>query len=102
MISYIVHRFAYRAQVTIGRSIIDKLMGCKWVFVSYGFVLHPVKLIVLDISGNALMFQPLIILFAAITSVCCDVIRFLFKALYVFFNMIDHRIGIGGLLMDAI
>ena len=54
------------------------------------------------VSGNLAVFQPFKVLFAAITRICCNISRCLFKAFNVLFNMGDQRTCIIGILMDAV
>ena len=67
--------------------IIAEFIGSIRFFVSYCFVLHPVKLIVLYIGGDALIFQPLIVLFRTITGICCNGIGLLLKVVYMLADM---------------
>lgn len=50
------------------------------IFTAYNSILHPVELIVLYISRNFFVFQPLVVLFAAITGISGNISGFLLEA----------------------
>ena len=101
--SYLFHAFACRAPIPIGDWVIDKFVGpIGLLLISLLMTLVPVELIVLYIGGNALILQPLVILFAAITSIGRDIGRLLFKGFYVLLQMWDQCSGIGRIGMKAV
>ena len=93
--SCLFHAFACRTTIAIGERVIDKLVGCIGLLIPLLMTLVPVERIVLYIGGNAFVFQPLIVLFAAIAGIGCDVGRFLPKGFYMLLQMRDQCFGIG-------
>jgi hypothetical protein len=82
-LSYIFHGFPGWKGVKIILCIIAEFVLRVRHLAADLLLFLTVELAVLYIGGNAMVLQPFIILFAAITRVCGDVGRFYFDILYV-------------------
>src|SRR6266851_2004130 len=100
--SYLFHAFACRAAIPVGDRVIDKFVGCIRLLIAFLMPLVPVELLVLYIGGNPFVFQPLIVLFAAVSGIGCHVIGFLPVVAQVLLEMRDQGLGIGRVLMKTI
>lgn len=74
---YIFHWFAWRANTLVIVLVIGKFVSCIRLFIPYRFILIAVKMAMFYISCNPLFFEPLIILFTAVTCVSSYTGRFL-------------------------
>src|SRR5579872_1703603 len=100
--SCLFHAFACRTTIAMGEGVIDKFVGCIGLLVPFLMRLIPVEVIVLYIGGNTFVFQPLVVLFAAVAGIGCDIGRLLLKGFYMLLQMRDQCFGIGLIGMQAV